>query len=131
MNEGLIPRAATILVIAVLGLGAAYAETTKYVRYDHQGETAYGILEGDSIRELEGNFLETTEPTGKTIPLSDAKLLAPVEPRKVIAVGLNFQSHLGSAKPSETPPIFLKLPTCIVGPGESIVIPNGARAVSV
>lgn len=119
--------AATVVVLAALS--TAYAEETKYVRYAHDGEIGFGILDGETIRQLKGNFLETTEPTGKSIPLSNVKLLAPVTPRKVIAVGLNFQSHLGNAEPSETPPIFLKLPTCIIGPGESIVIPKGARAV--
>ena len=129
MKVPAISIALTIIVLASLVPDTAHADSTKYVRYSRGGETGYGILEEDTIRELKGNFLETTETTGRSIPLADVKLLAPVEPRKVLAVGLNYQSHLGSATPSETPPIFLKLPTCIVGPGEPIVIPNGAQAV--
>lgn len=115
--------------LALSGLAAAQSSATKYVRYDHGGEVAYGILQGDTIQELDRNFLETPGPTGRTIALADVKLLAPVEPRKVFAVGFNYQSHLGSREVPETPPIFLKLPTCIVGPGDDIVIPEGARAV--
>lgn len=119
----------TAIALIVLMTNSAQADVTKYVRYSHDGTTGYGVLDGNSIRELKGNFLETTAKTGKSIPLADAKLLAPVEPRKVFAVGLNYQSHLGNATPSTTPPIFLKLPTCIVGPGDAIVIPDGAKAV--
>lgn len=127
----MLKRIACSLIAAVTFAGVASAQSgaTKYVRYTHDGSVGYGVLNGDTIEELRENFLISTERTGKTLPLSDAKLLAPVEPRKVIAVGLNYQSHLGSAKPSETPPIFLKLPTCIVGPGDYIVLPDEARAV--
>lgn len=125
-------RTVISLFAIVLGSGLAArasADSVKYVRFAEGTSSSYGILEGDTIRELEGNFLESTEPTGKTIPLADVKLLAPVEPAKVIAVGLNYRSHLGSAEPSKEPPIFLKLPTCIVGPDDQIVLPEGARAV--
>ena len=119
------------LVVAILlcGLATAQSQTTKYVRYAYEDHTAYGVLQGNTIQELQKNFLESTETTGRTIALADVKLLAPVEPRKVFAVGFNYQSHLGSREVPETPPIFLKLPTCIVGPGDDIVIPEGARAV--
>lgn len=110
-------------------LSAVDAEVTKYVRYSSGDDVAYGILEGDTIQELKGNFLETVETTGKSVPLSEVKLLAPVEPRKVFAVGFNYESHLGNKESSPIPPMFLKLPTSIVGPGDAIVIPEGARAV--
>ncbi len=115
--------------LAVSGFATAQSDTTKYVRYAHGDEVSYGILRGDSIQELKQNFLESPEPTGRTVALKDVKLLAPVAPRKVFAVGLNYQSHIGSGKPSDTPPIFLKLPTCIVGPGDNIVVPHGAKVV--
>lgn len=110
-------------------LSAVDAEVTKYVRYSSGDDVAYGILEGDTIQELKGNFLETVETTGKSVPLSEVKLLAPVEPRKVFAVGFNYESHLGNKESPPIPPMFLKLPTSIVGPGDAIVIPEGARAV--
>ncbi len=118
-----------IFAILLCGLTTAQAQTTKYVRYDYEGTIAYGVLQGDSIQELKNDFLQSTETTGRTVALADVKLLAPVEPRKVFAVGFNYQSHLGSREIPKTPPIFLKLPTCIVGPGDDIVIPEGARAV--
>src|SRR5688572_1983337 len=102
---------------------------TRYVRYSSAGKNGYGILEADTIRELNGDFLKGATPTGAVIPLADAKLLAPCEPSKVIAVGRNYKSHLGERTPSEYPTVFLKLPSCIIGPEEAIVIPPGATDV--
>ena len=102
---------------------------TKYVRYALNGQNRYGILEGESVRELSGNFLEEISPTENVIPLADVKLLPPCEPSKVIAVGRNYKSHLGERTPTEYPAVFLKLPSCIIGPEEAIVIPPGATDV--
>jgi 2-keto-4-pentenoate hydratase/2-oxohepta-3-ene-1,7-dioic acid hydratase in catechol pathway len=118
-----------LIFLFSFALSAVDAEVTKYVRYSSGDDVAYGILEGDTIQELKGNFLETVETTGKSVPLSEVKLLAPVEPRKVFAVGFNYESHLGNKESPPIPPMFLKLPTSIVGPGDAIVIPEGARAV--
>jgi 2-keto-4-pentenoate hydratase/2-oxohepta-3-ene-1,7-dioic acid hydratase in catechol pathway len=101
----------------------------RYVRYSANGKTSYGILEEDSIQELKGNFLHDITPTGITIPRAEARLLAPCEPSKVLAVGRNYQSHLGERMAPASPGVFLKLPSCIIGPGEAIVIPPGATDV--
>ena len=108
---------------------AASAQVTKYVRYSANGATSYGILEGETIRELSGNLFQSPRPTGKTVRLSDATLLAPVEPSKVIAVGLNYKSHIGESPAAKYPGLFAKMPTSIVGPGANIVIPPGAGNV--
>lgn len=102
---------------------------TRYVRYSTGGKNRYGILEDNSIRELSRNFLEDVTPTGTVVPLSEATLLAPCEPSKVIAVGRNYKSHLGERTPTEYPAVFLKLPSCIIGPDQPIVIPPGATDV--
>jgi 2-keto-4-pentenoate hydratase/2-oxohepta-3-ene-1,7-dioic acid hydratase in catechol pathway len=102
---------------------------TRYVRYLSQGKTGYGVLDGDTILCLRENFLENVTPTGERIPLANARLLAPCQPSKVIAVGRNYQSHLGERAPLPYPGVFLKLPTCIVGPEDNVVIPPGATDV--
>ena len=73
---------------------------TKYVRYSHEGTTSYGILDGETIRVLDGDLFSSPRPSGRTLRLSDIELLAPVDPPKVIAVGLNYQSHLGNREPA-------------------------------
>jgi 2-keto-4-pentenoate hydratase/2-oxohepta-3-ene-1,7-dioic acid hydratase in catechol pathway len=102
---------------------------TRYVRYSTESKTAYGILDGDSIRELRQNFLHDIASTGNRIALRDVRILAPCEPSKVLAVGRNYQSHLGERAPLSYPGVFLKLPTCIVGPEDAVVIPPGATDV--
>lgn len=102
---------------------------TRYVRYSTGGRNSYGILDGDSVRELKANFLLDVTPTGTSVPLAEAKILAPCEPSKVIAVGRNYRSHIGERTPSAYPTVFLKLPSCIIGPDDAIVIPPGATDV--
>jgi len=77
------------------------ANVTRYVRYESGGKTAHGILEGDTIRELEGELFQNPRPTGKTVKLSDAKLLAPLDARKVrkvLGIAGNFHVH-GTPEP--------------------------------
>jgi 2-keto-4-pentenoate hydratase/2-oxohepta-3-ene-1,7-dioic acid hydratase in catechol pathway len=104
-------------------------QVTKYVRYETGGKTSYGILEAEQIRELDRSPIEGGKPTGKTVALASAKLLAPVEPSKVIAVGLNYKSHLGDREPAPYPGLFAKFPTSIIGPEAEIVYPEGASNV--
>jgi 2-keto-4-pentenoate hydratase/2-oxohepta-3-ene-1,7-dioic acid hydratase in catechol pathway len=105
------------------------ANSTRYVRFAHEGLTGYGILKGEMILELNRNFLEGGTPTGTSLPVSQAKLLAPVVPSKIIAVGLNYRSHLGGRPAPSVPGIFAKMPTCVVGPDDDIVIPPEAQDV--
>jgi 2-keto-4-pentenoate hydratase/2-oxohepta-3-ene-1,7-dioic acid hydratase in catechol pathway len=63
--------------------------------------------------------------TGVTYALADVRLLAPVLPSKVVAIGRNYLEHAretGSEPPAE-PLIFLKPSTAVVGPGDAIVRP--------
>jgi 2-keto-4-pentenoate hydratase/2-oxohepta-3-ene-1,7-dioic acid hydratase in catechol pathway len=102
---------------------------TKYIRYRTPDKVSFGLLEGDMVQELRANFLESVELTGKLLPLSEVKLLAPCEPSKVIAVGLNYKSHVGDRPTKPYPGLFWKAPTSIVGPEEDIVLPEGASNV--
>jgi len=104
-------------------------DITKYVRYSYQGATSYGILEDDTVYQLDGDLFSSPSRTGVSAALADVELLAPVVPSKVIAVGLNYRSHIGNAEPAEYPGLFAKYPTSIVGPGADIVIPADAENV--
>jgi 2-keto-4-pentenoate hydratase/2-oxohepta-3-ene-1,7-dioic acid hydratase in catechol pathway len=117
-----------ILILVAIPLNSA-GKVVKYVRYEQSGRIGFGILNGDTIRELKENFLVSTTPTGKTVLFSSVRLLAPVEPSKVIAVGLNYKTHLGERPSAAYPGLFAKLPTSIIGTGESIRFPAGAADV--
>jgi 2-keto-4-pentenoate hydratase/2-oxohepta-3-ene-1,7-dioic acid hydratase in catechol pathway len=69
------------------------------------------------------------EPTGDPLPLADLQLLAPVEPSKLVAMALNYPTHLGERPAPTRPEAFLKAPTCVIAPGDEIVIPRGTTRV--
>lgn len=101
----------------------------KYVRYRCDSATCYGILDGDTVREISGGLFGSRTPTGVTRPLSGVKLLAPVEPGKILAVGLNYKSHLGGRPQPPHPEMFYKPVSALQDPGEPIVIPREATDV--
>jgi 2-keto-4-pentenoate hydratase/2-oxohepta-3-ene-1,7-dioic acid hydratase in catechol pathway len=121
------PFAAFAAVLALTSACVAQGDITKYVRYSHDGVVSYGILEGETINVLEGDLFSSPTPTGATVALSAVRLLAPCEPAKVIAVGLNYQSHLGDREPAEYPGLFAKYPTSIVAHEDDIVMTEGAN----
>lgn len=121
--------AAVALLLAGLAPALSAQTVTRYVRFEAGGRTAWGILEGQTVRVLDGDLFATPRPTGATHALADVRLLAPVQPGKVIAVGLNYRSHLGDREPSAYPGLFAKYPTSIVGPGADIVLPPDANNV--
>ncbi|MDP7638499.1 MAG: fumarylacetoacetate hydrolase family protein [Candidatus Hydrogenedentes bacterium] len=102
-------------------------DITKYARYEAGGTAAYGIVDGDTVRELDGDLFSSPQPTGKTVSLSSVKLLAPCEPSKVIAVGRNYKSHIGNQERAPYPGLFAKYPTSIVATEESIIRPADAE----
>ena len=118
------------VAIAILGLvtaiGTALSEPQRYVRYAHADGVSYGMQQDDVIEQLSAAPYAGGAPTGATHRLADVQLLAPAEPSKVIAVGYNYHSHRGDRELPPHPPIFLKLPTTIVGPGADIQYPAGA-----
>ncbi len=99
---------------------------TKFARYEAHGEIAYGVVEGDVVKQLTTSPLEDYEVTDHTHALSEVRLLAPVVPGKIVAIGLNYKSHLGDREPPSVPEPFLKSATSLAGPGDDIVIPREA-----
>jgi 2-keto-4-pentenoate hydratase/2-oxohepta-3-ene-1,7-dioic acid hydratase in catechol pathway len=102
---------------------------TKYIRFRSGNKVAFGTLDGDVVHELHGNLFDGPKATGTRHKLADVKLLAPIEPPKILAVGLNYRSHLGDRKPPAQPEIFYKPITALQHPEEAIVIPHDATNV--
>ncbi len=97
----------------------------RLVRFQVEGREACGIVQGDTVQELDGGFFGPLTILPATYSLDGVKLLAPCKPSKIVAVGLNYRDHaleLGFPIP-ENPIIFLKPPTTIIGPGDRIVVP--------
>ena len=102
---------------------------TKYVRFRHGADTAHGILDGETVRELAGSPFDGGREIGATHALAAVKLLAPCQPGKILAVGRNYRSHLGDRPAPDRPEIFYKPISALQDPEEAIVIPHDATNV--
>lgn len=114
------------LLLALPAGTATAQQVTRYVRFHDGTHSAYGILAGQQIRELSGAPWSDARPAGRTVRTADVRLLAPVEPGKIIAVGLNYKSHIGERPAAAYPGLFAKYPSSVIGPGDSIVRPPDA-----
>ncbi len=92
----------------------------RQVRFVHPsaGMPAVGELVGDDVHT-----------DGNAYPVSAVRLLAPCSPTKIVCVGRNYAAHaeeLGNEVP-ESPLLFLKPPSAVIGPGETIRLPNSCE----
>ena len=122
-------RRLLILAGIVLAPQFAQADVRHYVRYDDGSAVSYGVVEGETIHALTGPPWSGGERSGISVKRQDVQLLAPAEPGKVFAIGFNYMSHRGDRELPPHPPVFLKLPSTIIGPGAEIVFPPGADDV--
>jgi len=101
------------------------------------GEARLGRLDGSTITDAgvagSAGFVPTTDAwqmiagaTGETHDVADVTLLHPVEPRKIIAIGLNYRDHAEESQLDipEVPVVFSMFPTALIGSGATIVIPR-------
>ncbi len=102
---------------------------TQFIRYSTNSGASYGILEGDSIRQIQGGLFDGHTPSGTTHKLSDVKVLFPVEAGKILAVGLNYKSHLGNRPQPANPEMFYKPNSALQNPGDPIVLPKDSSDV--
>ncbi|MBD3333253.1 DUF2437 domain-containing protein [candidate division GN15 bacterium] len=108
----------------------------RYVRFLHPARKTpcFGSLTSDdSIAVLTGPPWLAGEVTDETLPLQQVTLLAPVEPSKIICIGLNYQEHVKHSQSADEAPkyplTFMKPPTSIIGPDEKIIHPREAERV--
>ncbi len=98
----------------------------KWIRFEHQGKTGFGKLTGDTIAVHEGDLFGTSKPSGQTVTLGAVKVLAPVQPGKIVGLWNNF--HQWSAKFNQPEPpeplYFIKSGTSVTGPGTTIRRPK-------
>ncbi len=101
----------------------------KYIRYRFDRKTSYGILDGSTVREIEGGLFGESRETGKSLSLQNVQILCPCEPTKILAVGWNYPSHIDKRKPPSEPGIFLVAVSALLPHEGEIVIPPGASDV--
>lgn len=121
--------AATAVGFLSLAAFASAQSLTRYVKYEAGGRIAWGVLEGETIRELQGNVFDGAKPGSRTLKLADVRLLPPADAKKVIAAGLNYRSHIGEQSPAKYVGLFAKLPTSLIGHNADIIYPADATTV--
>src|SRR5665648_5968 len=105
----------------------------KYVRFmNSDNAICYGLIQEEKIQLLDRNFLDPLcKPTNAWLSLDEVTLLAPVQPSKVICVGLNYALHVKEMNHSlsEEPLLFMKPPSCVLGPDSEIIYPKISQQV--
>jgi 2-keto-4-pentenoate hydratase/2-oxohepta-3-ene-1,7-dioic acid hydratase in catechol pathway len=106
----------------------------RWARFEHNGTTSYGAVEGDIVIPVRGSPFGAWERTGTRLKLDDVKLLVPVIPPTFYAAGLNYAEHVKEA--AEKMGLKVNLPTqpdigyrtnnALIAQGEPIVIPADA-----
>ncbi|MEU4129077.1 fumarylacetoacetate hydrolase family protein [Streptomyces wuyuanensis] len=106
----------------------------RIARFSIDGNVAFGAVEGEGTGDPAGLVLDVIkgipygdfELSGTKIPLSKVRLLPPVLPNKVVAIGRNYAEHaaeLGNEVP-EVPVAFFKPTTSVIGTGDAIEYPS-------
>ncbi|MDT3397219.1 fumarylacetoacetate hydrolase family protein [Streptomyces sp. B1866] len=115
---------------------SARGGTQRLTRFEWQGRTHHGRVRdtsGGEVVEVLGDdpLLLPAQPTGQSVAVGEVRLLAPVKPGKIIAVGLNYADHtteMGLESPP-APRLFFKPPSAVIGPGEEIRYPAQSNEV--
>jgi len=104
------------------------AEVERIARFrTKEGRTHYGVLRDEShLTAIDGSVFGGFKLLKKTYRLKEVKLLHPIDPDDIVAVGVNYRSH-GEETGHETPErpiLFLKASTSVLSPGDPIVLPH-------
>jgi 2-keto-4-pentenoate hydratase/2-oxohepta-3-ene-1,7-dioic acid hydratase in catechol pathway len=100
-------------------------------RFSYGEGVAFGVVEDAHVVPIVGHPFAPIERTDIALNLSEVRLLAPVLPSKVVAIGKNYASHaaeMGGGVP-DNPLIFLKPSTSVVGHRDAIASPPSSERV--
>ena len=102
----------------------------KIIRYqDKKGNLGHAALQAEGTPlQLAGNIVDSPKLTTKKADM--AKLLAPIEPRAIICIGLNYRKHAEEtkAKLPQFPVVFFKNPASLQNPGDPIQLPTHLKS---
>ena len=102
----------------------------RIARFTVADRIVFGVVDGTDddahVTAIDGHPFGPFELTGARFPLTEVRLLAPVVPSKVVAVGKNYADHvkeMGGEAPSD-PVLFLKPSTAVIGPDDPVRLPS-------
>jgi 2-keto-4-pentenoate hydratase/2-oxohepta-3-ene-1,7-dioic acid hydratase in catechol pathway len=105
----------------------------KIVRYENQsGQVGFGCRHDDgSVTRLDGDDAGNWRDSGENALVK--RLLAPLEPRAIVCIGLNYRRHAaeGQQPIPEYPVVFMKTPSAVQHPDAPIQLPRHLRSDSV
>jgi 2-keto-4-pentenoate hydratase/2-oxohepta-3-ene-1,7-dioic acid hydratase in catechol pathway len=104
----------------------------RFVRYQSgKDEPRYGWVYEDRVGPIEGSIFGDYRRLEADIPLAKVRLLAPVLPSKIIALGRNYVDHAKehNVEVPTIPGIFLKPPSSVIGPDDAVVLPPQSQKV--
>lgn len=102
------------------------------VRYQtNNNSPQFGWVIDNKIGPINGDIFGEFQRGEARLPIEEARLLPPVEPSKIICVGRNYAAHAKEhqAEVPEIPLIFLKPPSAVIGPGNTILLPPQSQQV--
>ncbi|MGI8482844.1 MAG: fumarylacetoacetate hydrolase family protein [Thermomicrobiales bacterium] len=105
----------------------------KIVRYQDSSsnQPAYGIVEGTTVFATSGDLFGGLTKGAEAGALDSMNVLAPLDPGKVVCIGINYLKHVTEIDPTRAVPtepvIFMKPISAIIGPGDTIEIANPAN----
>jgi len=105
----------------------------RIVRFASPQGMSFGVLDGDgNVAQIEGHPFGQISFTGTRYAQADVRLVSPILPSKVVAVGKNYAEHVKEMNIGDAPKqplLFLKPSTSVIGPGDAIRIPPGSTNV--
>lgn len=121
---------ADALTSPALTAGETEGHSMKVARYrDGSGSVSWGIVEGETLFAATGDpFAGTLERRAEVGAVASARLTTPVDPGKIVCVGLNYAAHVTETDPTRAVPnepvIFMKPPSALIANAEAITIAN-------
>ncbi len=104
----------------------------RFIRYTTGSDAPrYGWVYEDRVGPIEGEPFGEYRRMDAEIPLHMVRLLAPIRPGKIVCVGRNYAEHAReqSVDVPDIPLLFLKPPSAVIGPGDTIILPPQSRQV--
>jgi 2-keto-4-pentenoate hydratase/2-oxohepta-3-ene-1,7-dioic acid hydratase in catechol pathway len=104
----------------------------KIIRHLTPSGPAYASLQPDgSAREIAGDLFGSFRETEKVV--KPGKILAPVVPPNILAIGLNYKKHAeeGGKGVPERPMLFIKSTSSLQNPGDPIELPRKLASTEV
>lgn len=98
---------------------------------DKDGAPRFGWVLDDEVGLIVGTPFETFKRDAAKLPLEGLALLPPATPGKIICVGRNYVAHAQEhdVEVPDLPLLFLKPPSSVIGPGQTIMLPPQSQRV--